>query len=410
MEKGRLRVVIPGDMELDVEVEKVAYENTEQVAVDRAISDVRTRVAIQPGLEEKTVEEQHNDELTPSAGNVFVNEEILVASDIEVQSEKVDCDVMLEVENDVKIDTVVTTLERGRETDSDSPPETTVKQEFSEDDTSLLEEIITGDIRLEEAVDAVREQQAFQAKVNQELDQLEQVLLEKEGERAEEELRVIAEEEGLWSRIEEVPADEAIKENAGLTDNWLSSLGVSTSALPRSILTQIGLFSVAFIGLALLTAYLLLRFRKRGLLFRPPRRRRRWRKLADIDAEEVVLLPEVSSDEEGDEDLKASKVDVLELVSSISVKTTTVLTSDDEKADEEEKTLETIEDKPDQEKEKSTLDLESVASRTTVVEVVQTTVENATPAPADSIDTTQASVSPPPPSKLQTPDTSQRTH
>ncbi|KAL3667148.1 hypothetical protein V7S43_008087 [Phytophthora oleae] len=424
MEKDRLNLVVSvegTDMELDVEVGKVAYERTEQVEVEQVISDTRTRIAIQPGSVEKNVEEQHSDELMPQAENGFVHEEILVASDIEieVQSEEMDGGVILEVEKDVnEVETVITALEHVGETDSVLRQETTVEQ-----DTSPLDEGIAGDLQLEEAA---REQEALEAKEIQELEQLEQVLLEEEGERVEEELRAIAEEEELWSRIDQVPsADEVTKENAEQVevmkvtaelknDSWRSSLGIQVSALPGPTLTQIGLFSVAFIGLAVLTAYLLVRYRKRGLLTQPPRRRKRWRKLADIDAEEVVLLPEVSSDEEDDKEQATSKMDVLEVASSISVKTTTMLTSEDEKADEEEKPSELIEEqgKPGQEEEKITPVSESLVSQTTVVELASATVDHTTTTPhsdASAVDSDLASVSTPPASRLEISDTSQRT-
>ncbi|KAK1946137.1 hypothetical protein P3T76_003185 [Phytophthora citrophthora] len=416
----RLHVVIPGegtDMELDVEVEKVAYESTEQVGVERVTSDVRTRIAIQPvSVETEIVEEQQSDELLPQAENVLVHEEVLVASDVdvEVQSEKVDTEVIFNVEKDAsEVDTVFTVREDVGKTEAESlSHDTTVKQEVPDREASPLKEIAR-------ELHAVSEQQA---KELQELEQLEQALLEKEGELVEEELRAIAEEEELWSRTDQaLPADRVTNENPGLTevvevpaelksDSWQSSLDIPKSALPGSVLMQIGMFSVTFIGLAVLTAYLLIRYRKRA---QAPRRRRRWRKLAEIDAEVVVLLPEASSDEEDDKE--QASMDVLELISSISVKTTTVLTSDDEKADDEEKPSDITgaQVESDQEEENTTPVSESVSSQTTAIEHFQTTVENTTTprsdASADSIDTTHVSVSTPPALRLQTPDTSQRT-
>ncbi|KAF1784661.1 hypothetical protein GQ600_16717 [Phytophthora cactorum] len=297
-------------------------------------------------VEEDDIEQQkkHTTELTEAEEHAQVQEEISIADDTQIDVEK-DAD---------EADAVAEELQRGEESELVSVrnhDQAAAEKETQNQDvhTAISNEIET----LETVV----------AKEIQELEQLEQRV------RVEEELRAIAKEEEIWLQTEQASAEgEAYQQD--------SSEGIPAPTLPGSALTQIGLLSVAFLVLAALTAYLLIRYRKHGLLSRPPRRKR-WRRLADMnesDTEEVVLMPDDSSDEEEDTDQAASKEvhdEVIELTSSVEVTATTIEASDDEEAANEEKTAATHEIVEEHE-ELVENESDSKTSRTVVVGRVQT--------------------------------------
>ncbi|KAG4059787.1 hypothetical protein PC123_g5298 [Phytophthora cactorum] len=433
---------VPGDgtnLELDVEVDKQE--------VERAFS-VRTRIATQPCIEkEDDIEQQkkHTTELTEAEEHAQVQEEISIADDtqIDVQGEEMNAEIVFKVEKDAdEADAVAEELQRGEESELVSVrnhDQAAAEKETQERDVGTVDEAQqqTGDVQLKQDVhtaisNEIETLETVVAKEIQELEQLEQVLLETEGERVrvEEELRAIAKEEEIWLQTEQASAEGEAYQQDSVPDQRSTatidrtadtkSEGIPAPTLPGSALTQIGLLSVAFLVLAALTAYLLIRYRKHGLLSRPPRRKR-WRRLADMnesDTEEVVLMPDDSSDEEEDTDQAASKEvhdEVIELTSSVEVTATTIEASDDEEAANKEKTAATHEIVEEHE-ELVENESDSKTSRTVVVGRVQTstyTVDHpatsSSDASADDSSAANASVSTPPAPKKETPDTSQRT-
>ncbi|KAG6975726.1 hypothetical protein JG688_00002088 [Phytophthora aleatoria] len=433
---------VPADgtnLELDVEVDKQE--------VERAFS-VRTRIATQPGIEEDdSLEEQkkHTTELTEAEKHAQVQEEISIADDtqIYVQGEEMNAEIVFKVEKDAdEADAVAKELQRGEESELVSVrnhDQAAAEKETQERDVGTVDEAQqqTGDVQLKQDVhtaisNEIETLETVVAKEIQELEQLEQVLLQTEGERVrvEEELRAIAKEEEIWLLTEQASAEGEAYQQDSVPDQRSTatidrtadtkSEGIPAPTLPGSALTQIGLLSVAFLVLAALTAYLLIRYRKHGLLSRPPRRKR-WRRLADMnesDTEEVVLMPDDSSDEEEDTDQAASKEvhdEVIELTSSVEVTATTIEASDDEEAANEEKTAATHKIVQEHE-ELVENESDSKTSRTVVVGRAQTstyTVDHpatsSSDASADDSSAANVSMSTPPAPKKETPDTSQRT-
>ncbi|KAG7386196.1 hypothetical protein PHYPSEUDO_000517 [Phytophthora pseudosyringae] len=447
--EAHFKVPVDGaDMELVVELNQFAGESAEEVKVERLLPDVRTRVATQPESEkENNIEEQkmHKTELMQEEKHQ-VHEQILDLDgiEIEVQTQQLNEETTFKVETNFnEAEAVVADLEHVEEAGltNEAPAEKGV-QEHDVGVVGEAQQEHTEDVHVEATfseINSLETERVVVAREIHELQQLEQVLLQNEGERVrvEEELRAIAEEEEFWlqselasaegeptqdyvvpsqHRIDTIDATDSVETVVDLkTNNSRSTFGIPAS------LTQIGLLSVVFLGLAALAAYLLVRYRKRGLLARPPHRRKRWQRLAhESDAEEVVLLPDDSSDEEENTDhpvRNESYLEGVELMSSVEVKATGMVSSEGEDAEKEESS-DVVEEKEEvaEEEEAVVSDFVSTRSRTGGVERVKTTkytVDHpATPnsdASADESDTANASVSTPPASKLETPDTSQRT-
>jgi hypothetical protein len=250
-------------------------------------------------------------------------------------------------------------------------------------------------------------------RVQEELEQLEQAVQAEVGlGAAEEELRAIAEEEEVWMHSDQRSADRErttakIEETADAGRGWYASLA------------QAGLVAAVFLALA---AYLLARYRKRARIGRAPPRRRRWKRLADLDeseTEEVVLLPD-SSDEEGDAAVaepKERSLEVSELVASLTVATTTAkASSGGEEADVEEETSESheVDEEELDEKEEGDSEPVSMSTRSHTVAAKSTTstadhpATSSSDASADGGDNSSAPATPPPGSRLATPDTAER--
>ncbi|KAE9013872.1 hypothetical protein PF011_g8293 [Phytophthora fragariae] len=396
--------------EFVVELEKSATESTERWDVGQLQPDVRTRVGVLPRInvpeekhteqaekandytsELKQVDMEHEEELMADDGDVEVRVELHaseVARDVKVAAEEADL-VVAELER--------TITESGNERSYDKiVGEVETQLEDASAQRQEVEDIeaIAATVGEIEGLEAER---TVVAKEIQELEQLEHVLLQEEGERVrvEEELRVIAEEEEVWLQSEQHAAEDVVSSDGSAFEDsstatidiaktvdvetdQKSSVEIPAAELPRPTLVQISLLSVAFLALAVLAAYSLARRRKRGLFTRAPRRRRRWQQQADSDAEEVVLLPDDSSDDEAEADttMVKSSLEVIELMSSVDV---TLVSSEGEYGDEEEEDSEGHGDVAEEKKE-VTEDGEvavsnsaSTKSKTVLVERSQTT-------------------------------------
>ncbi|ETL44982.1 hypothetical protein L916_04827 [Phytophthora nicotianae] len=407
--KARLSVPTGGiDLELDVEVGQVAAISSEH-GVEHSVADVRTRIATQPEIEKENGKEQakRTAELTQAAS--------ADVTAIEVLSEQTNAETVAKVD---KHDAVAEKepLERDVGTVDDA-------QQGQMKDTSSIQPEQDVHAAISNEIETL---EAVVAKEIKELEQLEQVLLQTEGERdrVEEELRAIAKEEEIWLQSEQaVPHQDVVPDHSTSTMDTIASpevvadLQSEATLASTSALAQIALLSLMFLVLAAVTGYLLVHYRKRGLLTQP-RQRKRWRRFGDLnesDAEEVVLMSD-SSDEEDEDQVAArdSHVEVVELTASVEVKATTIEASDEEVGDEE-NTAEThaiVEEHELVEDE-----AESKVSRTVVVERVTTTnhttdhpATSSSDASADdsSASTANTSASTPPASKQKTPDTSQR--
>ncbi|GMF17288.1 unnamed protein product [Phytophthora lilii] len=292
-------------------------------------------------------------------------------------------------------------------------------------------------------IETLETQQVAITKEIEELEQLEQVLLQEEDERirAEEDLRVIAKKEEIWLQSDQDSAegdvldgsfvhDRAVETTfvekvAAVDTNHKSGESAPQAVLPGPDLLQISLLSAVFLVVAVLAAYLLARHRKLWLLPCPPRRRKRWQRLAELDesdAEEVVLLPDDSSDDEEDEGaaIIKSSLEAIELLSSVDA---SVLVSEEEDVNEDQEDVEGEIVDVDQEDNVDTFD--TTTSQTVVVESIQTTIAtrtknhlattdsvastiNAAYSSDDDVDSTGAAGTTPPASREKTPDTSQR--
>ncbi|CAI5743241.1 unnamed protein product [Peronospora destructor] len=258
------------------------------------------------------------------------------------QSEQMDAEFVLKVQVDVDDAMVFTELRPSQEESAsihrydEAVVEVEIQKgpvgvaEAQRERTGYLEIEVNADVADLTDVDMLESERIVMAKEILELEQLEQVLLQEEAERMriEEELRVIAEEEKIWLPTDQAPAEGVsqmiaveqrtidVTKHAGAVADSKSEDRQSITrdpllGLPRPISTQIGLFSMAFFVLAALAAYFFVRHRKRGFLARSPSRRMRWQRLAHVDefeAEEVVLLSDVSSNEEDDTDADAAVV------------------------------------------------------------------------------------------------------
>uniref|UniRef100_M4BQ33 Uncharacterized protein n=1 Tax=Hyaloperonospora arabidopsidis (strain Emoy2) TaxID=559515 RepID=M4BQ33_HYAAE len=279
--------------------------------------------------------------------------------------------------------------------------------------------------------DYVKMERAVMAKEIRDLKQAEQALLQEEGVRidVEDELRVIAQEQGIYLHIEQVPAgyqdvgtNTVSMQRKAATDDVAKSseltAGGTVLMLHGPAWMQIGVVSVIFLGLAALTAYFFTRHHKHGLTARVPRRGKRWHGPVDVDdAEEVVLLPDDSSDEDASVDVTA-RLEVVELVTNIKVDATDVISSGFEE-DGEKKSVhvshKVVDEKRDVVEEKDEED--ETRSRSIVVERLHTTTTYAvnhpvTSNPDDLInggENASVSTSTPPTTRQETPDTSQRT-
>uniref|UniRef100_A0AAV1TZ74 Transmembrane protein n=1 Tax=Peronospora matthiolae TaxID=2874970 RepID=A0AAV1TZ74_9STRA len=280
--------------------------------------------------------------------------------------------------------------------------------------------------------DYVKMERAVMAKEILDLKQAEQALLQEEGVRidVEDELRVIAQEQGIYLHIEQVPAGyqdvgtntvstqrKAVTDDVAATSSELTA-GGSVLMLHGPAWMQIGVVSVIFLALAALTAYFFTRRHKHGLFARVPRRGKRWHGPVDVDdAEEVVLLPDDSSDEDSSEDVTA-RLEVVELVTNIKVDATKVISSGCEEDGEKKSvhaTLKVVDERGDVVEEKDEED--ETRSRSIVVERLHTTTtygvnHPVTSDPDDLINGGENASVPtltPPTMRQETPDASQRT-
>ncbi|CAI5736821.1 unnamed protein product [Hyaloperonospora brassicae] len=280
--------------------------------------------------------------------------------------------------------------------------------------------------------DIVTTERMAMTKEFQELKQLEQAVLQEKGVRAlvEEELRVIAEEEGLWLHIEQARAGRqdsvespvSVQRKAAAVDVTKSTetiAGDTASMLPAPTWMHVGLFSMLFLALSALTVHFFVRHRKHGLSTRTPRRGKRWHELADVDsAEEVVLLPDDSSDEDGCLDVTAS-LKVVEQVTKIKVDATKVIYVGVEEGREKE-SVDANHNEQEQEHEEEEVEEKDeeakIHSQSITVERSQTTTTYTVNHPAtsnsdDSVndgDSATASTLTPPNLRHETPDTSER--
>ncbi|KAG7398053.1 hypothetical protein PHYBOEH_011784 [Phytophthora boehmeriae] len=243
---------------------------------------------------------------------------------------------------------------------------------------------------------------------------------EAEEARVEEELRVIAEEEGITigqvqdigdvsfeeparkspiiATIQETaitlsPVDDGLKGNESQTSTTVDSSSAT--------IVQAGMVSVAFLMFAGLTAYVFARRHKRGLFVRAPRRPRKWQQFRDAvesEPEEVVLLSDGDSDDEATEDRVVSRkldLEVVELMSSSDVDGMAEASSGGEDADEEQETsdeeekAEAVKEEFVQDEEKNGNETESTRSQNSVTDHTQET-SNAT----DHVGTSYSDASP----------------
>ncbi|RLN62270.1 hypothetical protein BBP00_00004862 [Phytophthora kernoviae] len=252
-------------------------------------------------------------------------------------------------------------------------------------------------------------------------------LLEDETEeaRAEEELRVIAEEEGITLHQEQESGDVSYEEPAlepwnietieetvrtplpvdvGHEDGESEVIpGSPTVDSSSTAFVQAGMVSVVFLMLAGFAAYFFARRRKRGLFARAPHRRKRWQRFTDTidsETEEVVLLSDAGSDEEEKESVVPQKRDleVIELMSNSDVDGMAEASSGGEDADEEEETSDEYEYEVEKveavkeeigEDEENGVETASTRSQTSVNEHIQPTSNS-----KDHIDTSNSDASP----------------
>ncbi|KAI9988137.1 hypothetical protein PInf_024398 [Phytophthora infestans] len=388
------------DLEHDVEADTAAAKGT----AERAFAAVKTRMATQPGpeMEGGVDEEKTTIELMLTEEHAEEHSEVLTDdTEMEVRTEEIKAEVVLSVERESENDAVATgkeTEERDVDAVDDAPSGEQPKKDVH---VAISNEI--------EALETVV------AKELEELEQLEQVLLQTEGVRVEEELRAIAKEEASWLQSEEAaPQQDSLSDQRTATIDTNAPADVKSEGPPASTspLMQICLLSLVFLGFAALAAYLLIRYHKPKVVARSPRRKR-WQRLADLDdsdTEEVVLMQD-SSDEEDAEGASKEPPEEVELTSSVELKATTIEASDEE-VDDGEETVETHEIVEEHE-ELVEDEAESKATRTVVVESVQTTYTADHPASSSSdtsaddssASTANTSVSTPP---KDTPDTSLR--
>lgn len=388
------------DLEHDVEADSAAAKGT----AERAFAAVKTRMATQPGpeMEGGVDEEKTTIELMLTEEHAEEHSEVLTDdTEMEVRTEEIKAEVVLSVERESENDAVATgkeTEERDVDAVDDAPSGEQPKKDVH---VAISNEI--------EALETVV------AKELEELEQLEQVLLQTEGVRVEEELRAIAKEEASWLQSEEAaPQQDSLSDQRTATIDTNAPADVKSEGPPASTspLMQICLLSLVFLGFAALAAYLLIRYHKPKVVARSPRRKR-WQRLADLDdsdTEEVVLMQD-SSDEEDAEGASKEPPEEVELTSSVELKATTIEASDEE-VDDGEETVETHEIVEEHE-ELVEDEAESKATRTVVVESVQTTYTADHPASSSSdtsaddssASTANTSVSTPP---KDTPDTSRR--
>ncbi|GMF38917.1 unnamed protein product [Phytophthora fragariaefolia] len=446
----RVSVPIDGtgtDTEQLVEFRSTTTESTERSGMEQVQSDVSTRidsVSASAVLNDEYVKKSKEVKAVTSAlsrvdtKDSRMYHEGLTASDsdIAVHSEEQAFGAVHDVEMTVEeVDLVVAKLE----------PSTT---ESTSDEFVEVLEVKNGTVPRKETVDieivamtsdseTLETDSVVVANEFQELEQLEQVLLQEEGERVrvEKELRVIAEKEEIWQQSEQHAVENgggsrtATKSADSDQESVGQQSGIETPAAELSMptLMQISLFSIVFLALALLAGYLLAHYRKRGLLAPAPRRRRRWQRLDTSDAEVVMLLPDDSSDEEVEADttIMKSSLEVMELMS---VNTRAMVSSGGEDADGEEETCDGHEEGG---KEKfhakeitedggvAVPDSESTKSKTVIVEHFQTTTdaedrpvtsssEAAAVEAAYSSGVGATTATPPGGSPAETPDTSQR--
>ncbi|EGZ17857.1 hypothetical protein PHYSODRAFT_255777 [Phytophthora sojae] len=340
--EAHVTVPIDGAMaELVVELESAAGESTERLEVNRLQPDIRTRIGVLPRAnvpEEKHTEDTYSSDLK-QVGTEVEKELMADNNGVDVTIELEVSEVAQELKTAAEeADLVAAQVER---TIAESASELTNGIETQLEDTNAQRqevEAIEAVAATVGKVESLATERVVVAKEIEELEQLEQVILQEEGERVrvEEELRAIAEEEEVWLQSEQSAAeglastDDLAREDsstaavdvtktADVDADKQSSVEIPAVELPGPTLAQISLLSVAFLALAVLAAYLLARRRKRGLFARASRRRRRWQRLADSDAEEVVLLPDDSSDDEEEADITIMKssVEVVELTSSV---------------------------------------------------------------------------------------------
>ncbi|EEY61775.1 uncharacterized protein PITG_13715 [Phytophthora infestans T30-4] len=388
------------DLEHDVEADSAAAKGT----AERAFAAVKTRMATQPGpeMEGGVDEEKTTIELMLTEEHAEEHSDVLTDdTEMEVRTEEIKAEVVLSVERESENDAVATgkeTEERDVDAVDDAPSGEQPKKDVH---VAISNEI--------EALETVV------AKELEELEQLEQVLLQTEGVRVEEELRAIAKEEASWLQSEEAaPQQDSLSDQRTATIDTNAPADVKSEGPPASTspLMQICLLSLVFLGFAALAAYLLIRYHKPKVVARSPRRKR-WQRLADLDdsdTEEVVLMQD-SSDEEDAEGASKEPPEEVELTSSVELKATTIEASDEE-VDDGEETVETHEIVEEHE-ELVEDEAESKATRTVVVESVQTTYTADHPASSSSdtsaddssASTANTSVSTPP---KDTPDTSRR--
>ncbi|KAL4106103.1 hypothetical protein PRIC1_004157 [Phytophthora ramorum] len=439
---AHLTVLVDGpEVELVVEVDTLAAETVEKAGMEQRRPDISTRVATLPGtevLEEEPIEthKKQYPESVQGAEHLRVDENEALASDgaIEVHKELQDTEAVSKVDMAIKdAEVVVADLER---TEAKIISLRSYDAVAAESDTQAVDfqRQESGDLEAKDGVGSaalidIETQEMERVVVDKEiheLAQLEQVLLqEDERVRIEEELRVIAQEEEIELQTEvHSTAGQTSRTNSSLEDRTIETIDAKTtevvdagrgsggwqSRLGIPFAPTLVLHSVAFLALATLAAYLLARYHKRGP--RAPRRRKRWQRLADMDdsdAEEVVLLPDDSSDDEAGEDAalpEEPKLKAVELMSSGNVETTVMRSPGSEEADVEEETTEDHED-VEEETEEFAEEEGAAQSDSESVDYPSTTKSIA---PADDSDTTTAPVSTPPPSAStqETPDTSQR--
>ncbi|KAI9912575.1 hypothetical protein PsorP6_004868 [Peronosclerospora sorghi] len=312
-----------GLMDIDAIGETI---NFEQVDMIQTLANRRTHDAAQVDNEKGESIENHKEELTMSMQENSI--EGFLAG--ETERKLVDAEAVLNFE--VGVAGAKKVIIKLPDTDGDPAQTMHIYEDSAVVQIGKLD--VTGEARQECArgfeenantvtlTDAkILESEAVAMEIH-EMELLERTSLQQEGERfdVESELRIIAKEEGILLHNDQTHAEGKTFGGEAPTSEQLmiATIGVmDTSNVTTDLknengqsrfnltLMRVGLFTVAFLGLAAITAYLIARHqKKRGFVAQAPRHRpKRWQRLVSMaksQAEEVVLLPGDCS-EEGDE-------------------------------------------------------------------------------------------------------------